>query len=57
MPVVRPVWAVRIGSNQALSTNTSVVASEQPVVSPPITPPMPMAPDPSAMTQMSGVIA
>ena len=27
MPVSRPVWAVRIGSNQALSTKTSVVAS------------------------------
>ena len=28
MPVMRPVWAVRIGSNQALSMNTSVVASD-----------------------------
>ena len=25
MPVSRPVWAVRIGSNQALSMKTSVV--------------------------------
>jgi hypothetical protein len=57
MPVERPVWAVRIGSNQALSTKTSVVVSEQPVLSPPITPPRPMAPEPSAMTQISGVTA
>ncbi len=57
MPVVRPVWAVRIGSNQALSTKTSVVASVQPVDRPPMTPPRPMAPEPSAMTHISGVIS
>ena len=57
MPVVRPVWAMRIGSNQALSMKTSVVASEQPVDSPPMTPPRPMAPEPSAITQISGETA
>ena len=55
MPVSRPVWAVRMGSNQALSMKTSVVASEQPVETPPITPPRPMAPEPSAITHISGV--
>jgi hypothetical protein len=56
MPVSRPVWAVRIGSNQALSTKTSTVASEQPVEAPPITPPRPMgrSPPASAMTLMLG---
>ena len=57
MPVARPVWAVRIGSNQALSTKTSVVSSEQPVLSPPITPPRPIgrSPEASAITDISGV--
>ena len=53
--MARPVWAVRMGSNQALSMKTSVVASVQPVESPPMTPPSPIAPEPSAMTQYSGV--
>ena len=57
MPRLRPVWAMRIGSNQALSTKTSVVVSEQPVDDPPITPPRPMAPEASAMTQVSGPAA
>ena len=57
IPVVRPVCAMRIGSNQALSTKTSVVSSLQPVDRPPITPPRPMAPEPSAMTVISGVTA
>jgi hypothetical protein len=59
MPVTRPVWAVRIGSNQALSTKTSTVSSEQPVLSPPITPPRPIGrlPSASAMTLISGVMS
>ena len=57
MPVARPVWAVEIGSNQALSTKTSVVSSALPVLRPPMTPPRPITPEPSAMTVMSGVIA
>ena len=39
MPSLRPVAAVRTGSNRAASTKTSVVASVQPVASPPMTPP------------------
>ncbi len=57
MVVSRPVWAVRRGSNQALSMNTSVVADEQPVEAPPMTPPRPIAPDPSAMTHICGPMA
>ena len=53
----RPVWAVRIGSNQADSTNTSVVASDTPVDAPPITPPRSITPEASAITVMSGVRA
>jgi hypothetical protein len=55
MPSVRPACAVRIGSNQALSTKTSVVSSVTLLVAPPMTPPRPMAPEPSPMTQISGV--
>ncbi len=59
MPVARLVWAVRIGSNQALSTNTVVVLSEQPVLSPPITPPRPTgrSPPASAITHISWPMA
>ena len=56
---LRPVWAVTIGSNQALSRKTSVVVSETPVEAPPMTPPRPMGrwPPASAMTQLSGVMS
>ena len=50
----RPVAAVRIGSNNAASINTSVVASVQPVASPPMTPPRLCTPLRSAITVISG---
>ncbi len=59
MPVARPVWAVVIGSNQALSTKMSTVSSEHPVLSPPITPPRPIGrlPSASAMTLIAAVMS
>ena len=54
MPWRRPVSATRTGSNRAHSTNTVVVASSQPVASPPITPASACTPAASAMAQSSG---
>jgi hypothetical protein len=56
-PASRPVRAVAIGANQALSRKTSVVVSSQPVLAPPMTPPRPDGPPPmpSAITHMAGV--
>ncbi len=53
MPSLRPVAAVRTGSNSAASMNTSRVASEQPVLSPPMTPPRLTGPLLSAITVIS----
>ena len=51
----RPVSATRIGSNSAHSMKTEVVASSQPVASPPITPAIDCTPAASAIAQSSGV--
>ena len=50
----RPVSAMRIGSNSAHSTKTSVVVSSQPVASPPITPAIDCTPAASQIAQSSG---
>jgi hypothetical protein len=50
---LRPVAAVRTGSNSAASTKTSVVVSPQPVLSPPMTPPRLSTSASSAMTVIS----
>ena len=50
----RPVRATATGSNRAHSRKTAVVASVQPVVSPPMTPARETTPEASAMTQSAG---
>ena len=50
MPKLRPVAAVRIGSNSATSRKAVVVAALQPEGSPPMTPPIASTPISSAIT-------
>ena len=54
IPSRRPLIAVRLGSNRAISSTTSVLASVQPVLSPPMMPPRLIAPESSAITVTSG---
>ena len=54
IPRRRPFAAVRLGSNSAISSTTSVVVAVQPVLSPPMMPPRLMAPERSAITVTSG---
>ena len=53
-PSLRPVCAIFTGSHSADSMSTSVVASEQPVLSPPMMPASDSTPLSSAMTHMLG---
>ena len=52
MPSLRPVWAMLSSSHTADSISTSVVASEQPVASPPMMPASDSGLASSAITHM-----
>ena len=54
MPSRRPLAAVRLGSNRAISSTTSVVAAVHPVLAPPMMPPRLITPERSAITVTAG---